>query len=155
MKRPTSTNSSRLPMQHPPQEMKKPQAKSIRNSSLRLSQLPSAASAALQSCGVVLSISLLPAFLFLLSAPLPAAEPPELILLRQQYDKIVAERVTAPFDAALALLNGKYTTALDAAIAEAKKAGNLAHVLAIEADKTAVAAKQPRQRPMRTIRPSP
>ena len=82
--------------------------------------------------------------LFALSSPLPAAPPPpELTVLRTQYEKVLAERVTAPFDAALADLNGKYTGGLDRAIAEAKQAGDLKAVLAIEAEKKRLADKLP------------
>ena len=72
-----------------------------------------------------------------------AAPPPELTILRQQYDKVVAERVTAPFDASLVELNAKFATALDAAATEAKKVGNLDDVLAIQADRKCIAEKQP------------
>jgi Leucine Rich repeat len=74
---------------------------------------------------------------------LHAAPPPELILLQQTYDKAVAERVTAPFDTALAALNAKYLPALDGAANAAKAAGKLDDLLAIEGDKTATMSKQP------------
>ena len=74
---------------------------------------------------------------------LHAAPPPELTVLRQQYDKILAERVTAPFDASLSELNTKFTTALDKAAADAQKAGNLPAVLAIEDDKKRITGKLP------------
>ncbi|MDP1587378.1 MAG: hypothetical protein Q8M07_06545 [Prosthecobacter sp.] len=72
-----------------------------------------------------------------------AAPPPELTVLRQQYDKVVAERVSAPFDAGLAELNTKYTAGLDRAIADAKAAGKLEDILAIEAEKKRLADKLP------------
>ena len=62
---------------------------------------------------------------------LRAAPPPELTVLRQQYDKVITERVTAPFDASLAELNTKFATALANAITAAKQAGKLDDVLAI------------------------
>jgi hypothetical protein len=74
---------------------------------------------------------------------LHAAPPPELTVLRQQYEKVVAERVTAPFDASLASLNDKFTSALDNAIATAKAAGDLKTVLALEAEKKRLADKLP------------
>lgn len=74
---------------------------------------------------------------------LPAAPPPELTILRQQYDKIVAERVTAPFEAALSELNIKYGAGLDRVMAEAKAAGKLEDILAIEAEKKRLTAKLP------------
>jgi hypothetical protein len=72
-----------------------------------------------------------------------AAAPPELTVLRQQYDKILAERVSAPFDAGLAELNTKYTAGLDRFIGEAKTAGELKTVLALEAEKKRLADKLP------------
>ncbi|MBX7209990.1 MAG: hypothetical protein K1X78_16855 [Verrucomicrobiaceae bacterium] len=73
---------------------------------------------------------------------LPAAQPPELTVLRTQYDKAVAERVSAPFEAALAALNGKFNAALENASAAAKQTGKLDDVLAIEEDKKLIAAGQ-------------
>jgi hypothetical protein len=87
------------------------------------------------------SLCLLTAFLSLHT--LHAAPPPELTVLRQQYDKVLAERVTAPFDAGLAELNTKYTAGLDRAIADAKAAGKLEDILAIEAEKKRLADKLP------------
>ena len=72
-----------------------------------------------------------------------AAPPPELTVLRQQYDKVVAERVTAVHEANVATLDAKFTTALDNAIATAKSAGDLPTVLAIQGDKKLLAEKQP------------
>lgn len=71
-----------------------------------------------------------------------AAPPPELTVLRQQYDKAYAERVTAVFDASKAALDAKFTTALENAIATAKTSGDLPTVLAIQGDKKAIEAKQ-------------
>ena len=53
---------------------------------------------------------------------LSAASPPELTVLRTQYDKVVAEKVTAPFAASLGALNTKFIAALDAPSAAAKQA---------------------------------
>ncbi|MBX7209988.1 MAG: hypothetical protein K1X78_16845 [Verrucomicrobiaceae bacterium] len=74
---------------------------------------------------------------------LPAAPPPELTVLRTQYEKVLAERVTAPFEASLSDLNDKYMGGLDRAIAEAKQAGDLKSVLAIEAEKKRLTDKLP------------
>ena len=72
-----------------------------------------------------------------------AAPPPELTVLRQQYDKAVTERVTAVFDASKAALDAKFTVALDNAITTAKGAGELKTVLALEAEKKRLADKLP------------
>ena len=74
---------------------------------------------------------------------LPAAPPPELTVLRTQYEKVLAERVTAPFDAAKADLDAKFTGALDRIADEAKKEGKLDAVLAILEDKKRLASKFP------------
>jgi hypothetical protein len=88
--------------------------------------------------------ALLCSFVILHSAfDIQAAPPPELTVLRQQYEKVFAERVTAVHDANLAALDAKFTTALDNAIATAKSAGDLPTVLAIQADKKLLAEKQP------------
>lgn len=71
------------------------------------------------------------------------AQSPELTILRQQYDKACAERVTTPFETSLAGLNSKYSAGLDRAIAEAKAAGRLEDILAIEAEKKRLADKMP------------
>ena len=70
------------------------------------------------------------------------AAPPELTVLRQQYDKAYAERVSAVFDASKASLDAKFTVALDNAITTAKASGDLPTVLAIQEDKKAIEAKQ-------------
>lgn len=72
-----------------------------------------------------------------------APPPPELTVLRQQYEKLFAERVTAVHEANVATLDAKFTTALDNAIATAKSAGDLPTVLAIQGDKKLLADKQP------------
>jgi len=84
-------------------------------------------------------------FVILLSSSgiLPAAPPKELVSLQQSYAFAVAERVTAPHETALAALNAKFTAALDNAAAQAKSTGDLATVLAIQADKKRLADKLP------------
>ncbi|MBP9224730.1 MAG: hypothetical protein KBF76_12730 [Verrucomicrobiales bacterium] len=79
--------------------------------------------------------------IFLLSSN--AAPPPELTILRQQYEKAYVERVTAPFEASEVELNDKYSAGLDRAITEAKKAGNLQDIIAIEAEKKRLVDKIP------------
>ena len=78
-------------------------------------------------------LSLLPDSL-LLSAP-----PPELTVLRQQYEKAV----TVPHEAAVSDLNAKFTTALGNAVTAAKQAGKLEEVLAIQEDQKRLADKLP------------
>jgi hypothetical protein len=85
------------------------------STSLRLSHL----------CGTKFGFLLLVSLLSVLCPSLFAAQPPELTVLRQQYDKVIAERVTAPFDASLTELNTKYSAGLDRAMADAKAAGKL------------------------------
>lgn len=80
---------------------------------------------------------------YLLPALSPAAPPPELTVLRQQYDKAYAEHVTAVFDANKAALDAKFTSALDNAISTAKGAGELKTVLALEAEKNRLTDKLP------------
>lgn len=72
-----------------------------------------------------------------------APPPPELTVLRQQYEKVFAERVTAAHEAAVGDLNTKFTAALDNAIAQAKSAGDLPTVLAMQSDQKLLAEKQP------------
>jgi hypothetical protein len=72
-----------------------------------------------------------------------AAPPKELAPLQQQYSFLLVERVTNPYDTGLAALNTKFTAALEAAIAQAKSAGDLPAVLAIQADKKLLAENQP------------
>ena len=72
-----------------------------------------------------------------------AAPPPELTALQQQYAFAVAERVTSPYDTGAAALNEKFLAALTNAAAEAKKAGKLPEILAIDEDKKLIAAKLP------------
>ncbi|MBX7209991.1 MAG: hypothetical protein K1X78_16860 [Verrucomicrobiaceae bacterium] len=74
---------------------------------------------------------------------LPAAPPPELTVLRSQYEKLLAERVTAPFDTARGELDAKFISALDRIADEAKKAGKLNDVLAILDDKKRLGNKFP------------
>jgi Leucine-rich repeat (LRR) protein len=72
-----------------------------------------------------------------------AAPPPELTTLQQQYAFAVAERVAAPYDTGAAALNEKFLAALTNAAAEAKKAGKLPEILAIDEDKKLILAKLP------------
>lgn len=78
----------------------------------------------------------------LLAIPVSSA-PLELDILRQQYEKVFAERVTSPHETALTTLNAKFTAALDAAAAEAKAAGKLDDVLAIQSDAKLISERQP------------
>ncbi len=68
-----------------------------------------------------------------------AAPPPELTVLREQYEKAV----TAPHDAAVSELNTKFNTALGNAVTAAKQAGKLEEVLAIQEDQKRLADKLP------------
>lgn len=68
---------------------------------------------------------------------------PELKALHEQFTKLTAERVTTPFEADLAKLNSGYLGGIDRKIAEERGKGNLDGVLALEAEKTLVAGKQP------------
>jgi hypothetical protein len=72
-----------------------------------------------------------------------AAPPVELVVLQTQYEHAVARRVTAVHEAAVGALNARFTTALDNAISQAKSAGDLTAVLAIQGDKKLLADKQP------------
>lgn len=60
---------------------------------------------------------------------------PELKALHDQFVKLTAERVTAPFEAEVAKLNAGYLGGLDLEIANEKKAGHLDGVIALEAEK--------------------
>lgn len=72
-----------------------------------------------------------------------AGPSPELLALQQQYELLVTERVVVPHDLGLEALNAKFLTALSSAADEAKKAGILPDVLAIEEDKKLITSKQP------------
>lgn len=113
-----------------PRETSKPQRNSASPSPLRRSSL----------CGAVCLGFIIHLSSFILS---PAAPPPELTILRQQYDKVIAERVTAPFDASKTALDEKFTAALTNAITTAKQAGKLDDVLAIQDDQKRLADKIP------------
>ena len=63
---------------------------------------------------------------------------PELATLDDQFKKLTAERVTAPFEADVAKLNSGYLGGLDRKRTEEKAAGHLDSVLALEAEKTLV-----------------
>lgn len=123
-----NSSPSQPPSQLTPQDEGTPQSPNLPSPSLRSLR-------SLRLCGAAL-------WLFALSSLLFAAPPPELTVLRQQYDKAYAERVTAVFDASKAALDAKFTTALDNAIATAKASGDLPTVLAIQEDKKAIEAKQ-------------
>lgn len=70
------------------------------------------------------------------------ADIPELQARHEQFLKLQAERVAAPFEADVAKLNGSYLNGIDRKIAEMKQKGDLDSVLALEAEKTFVASKQ-------------
>lgn len=65
---------------------------------------------------------------------------PELKALDDQFQKLTVERVTTPFEKGLANLNTNYLGGLDRAIADAKKAGSLDTVLALEQEKNRIAS---------------
>ncbi len=67
-----------------------------------------------------------------------AASIPELATLDEQFKKLTAERVTAPFEAEVAKLNSGYLGGLDRKMAEEKASGHLDSVLALEAEKQLV-----------------
>ena len=75
-------------------------------------------------------------------APALKALPAELAALDSQFKILQAERVTAPFETAIAKLNASYLAGLDRALATAKKAGRLDDVLALEAEKKLVPDKK-------------
>ena len=68
---------------------------------------------------------------------------PELKALHEQFVKLTAERVTAPFEAEVAKLNAGYVGGIDREIASEKKAGRLDGVIALEAEKKLIADKLP------------
>lgn len=68
---------------------------------------------------------------------------PELKALHEQFVKLTAERLTAPFEAEVAKLNAGYVGGIDREIASEKKAGHLDGVIALEAEKKLLADKQP------------
>ncbi|MDP1590789.1 MAG: hypothetical protein Q8M07_23745, partial [Prosthecobacter sp.] len=63
---------------------------------------------------------------------------PELKALHEQFVKLQAERVTAPFEAEVSKLNAGYVGGIDREIASEKKAGHLDGVIALEAEKQRV-----------------
>jgi serine/threonine protein kinase len=67
---------------------------------------------------------------------------PELNALHEQFLGLEAERVTKVFTADLATLNTGYLGGIDRAIADAKKAGSLDTVLALEQEKARIAANE-------------
>lgn len=64
--------------------------------------------------------------------PLPAQT---LSTLQQSYDKAVADKAAGPFQAAVAELNAKYSTALDRLTTAATQAGNLDEAIALRDEK--------------------
>ena len=68
---------------------------------------------------------------------------PELKALHDQFVKLTAERVTAPFTADVAKLNAGYVGGIDRKIAEEKAAGQLDGVIALEAEKKLLADQYP------------
>jgi hypothetical protein len=68
---------------------------------------------------------------------------PELKALHEQFVKLQAERVTAPFEAEVAKLNAGYVGGIDRKIAEEKAAGHLDGIIALEAEKKLLADQQP------------
>ena len=68
---------------------------------------------------------------------------PELKALLEQFVKLTAERVTAPFEADVAKLNAGYLGGIDRKIAEEKAAGHLDGIIALEAEKKLLADQQP------------
>jgi serine/threonine protein kinase len=68
---------------------------------------------------------------------------PELKVLHEQFVKLQAERVTAPFEAEVSKLNNDYRSGIDRDIANEKKAGHLDGVLALEAEKQILADRRP------------
>jgi serine/threonine protein kinase len=68
---------------------------------------------------------------------------PELKALHEQFVKLQAERVTAPFEAEVAALNTSYLGGLDRKMTELQQKGDLDGVLALEAEKRLIADKQP------------
>ncbi len=68
---------------------------------------------------------------------------PELVVLDEQFQKLTAERVTAPFEADVAKLNAGYLGGLERKSAEEKAAGRADGVAALEAEKKLINDKQP------------
>ena len=73
--------------------------------------------------------------LLLFFANAVSAAPLELDTLRQQYEKVVAERVTAVYEAGKSDLDTGFAAALDKAIAQSKAAGDLPAVLILQGDR--------------------
>jgi hypothetical protein len=82
-------------------------------------------------------------FFLILGSTTHAATPPELTLLRQQYEKTYAERVTAVHETAITGLDAKFTAALNNAINTAKSAGDLPTVLVLQGDQKLLTEKKP------------
>lgn len=59
---------------------------------------------------------------------------PELIALQDQFEKLRAERVTAPFNTGMTTLTAGYSGGITRAIAEEQKVGNLDGVVALQTE---------------------
>jgi len=94
-------------------------------------------------CRLITALVVLVALLLGLCPLLNAAPAPELALLQRLYAGQLAERVTGPYEAALAQLNAGYSSGLDRAITEAKKGGDLDLVIALEDEKQRLVDKAP------------
>ncbi|GEP43097.1 formylglycine-generating enzyme family protein [Brevifollis gellanilyticus] len=71
------------------------------------------------------------------------AEPPELLPLKQQYEKLTFERVQTAYDAGLKTLNDRYLEAIDRTMASSRSKGDLEAVLALGGEKSLVLDKKP------------
>ena len=67
------------------------------------------------------------------------AVPPELTVLRQQYEKLSVERVESVHEAGVGQLNVRYLEAVNRSSGTAKAAGDLTGVLALEDEKKSIA----------------
>lgn len=77
-----------------------------------------------------------------LPVPVSPSLPPELAALDSEFEKLQAERVTAPFEAELAKLNIFYLGALDREIGKERAAGHQDDVAALEAEKKQITEKR-------------
>ena len=95
-----------------------------------------------KTSGIPVLLLTLFAFFGFLVVPGLGTEPPELSALRQQYEKLYSERVAAVFDAAVHKLDESYVGGVDRGITEAKSAGDLPAVLALETEKKRLAGHE-------------
>jgi hypothetical protein len=79
----------------------------------------------------------------LLAASSSHAVTPELLVLQQQYAKLLNERVTTVYEASVVQLNARYLEAVDRSITTVKAAGDLNEVLALENEKNLINDKKP------------